>query len=869
MSHASHISLASASQPLLRSTFSASEYRSPVRRTLLLFLMAIGLGGGKVWADGPISTPAHPATYQGVTSYVNAAGVVVATSTWTLTTSGGTNPGNTGFASIRVTIRNLTSACTLAGGYFGMAHESPRIGTLLTTWGLTSTSTYSVEPGASYNYTGSTQTITLPSRVNGIGLYAGSFRSPSLSSGALPYSFLSQNNTCFASVTGPAPPPESNATLTANPNPIPAGQRRTTLTWSAPGINRVELRVGSATGPAMTVGGSTGTAQTDDWVADGMIFFLVDASNARTLVTTTVNIAGTTAPRPEPPTGTIIFAANPNPLPPNLRRTVLSWSAPGVARVQIRVSSRTGPIMTAGASSGSAETGDWVAGGLEFFLLNEATQQVLASVTMASSGTGPTQPTITFAASPNPIQAGAPAKTTLTWNAPGVARTEIRVGRADGPVMADGEASGSAETGDWVSDGLRFYLIGLNPTRTLASVEVKVLDATVGEPEIGIFDVAPNLTNTNSLDAPRLLWNTRNAVTANVDQGVGRLPTLDSRDYDVTNSGLIIVPRPGVGIHVYTLTATNSNGVSVRRTATLTVAGPVSFTISPNPINYCSPSGPTRTFDVPARLAWNVPGRLASPYSSYTSGRIASPGSSGQIDVTVTVFNGVAEPLFELREEVVSSDPTRTFPSGLIATLKPMITCSAAPVAPKILSFQAPAFVASGDTADVQFSVEGATEVQLISPAGLAARTTNLSGTLSTNILRSGEYTLWAYDGRAGDTRLFRIQSGSRECPSYRPPDFDRRVLPIAFNNNGASPVDVRLYHPADPTRPFGTYTIPAGANNFLLPQSTGVGNDWGIRVGDFCPVSVGSTALYYAGRNWQAAGNAIQGLTTRGGIGN
>ena len=169
----------------------------------------------------------------------------------------------------------------------------------------------------------------------------------------------------------------------------------------------------------------------------------------------------------------------------------------------------------------------------------------------------------------------------------------------------------------------------------------------------------------------------------------------------------------------------------------------------------------------------------------------------------------------------------------------------------------------------MQFSVEGATEVQLLSPTGLAARTTNLSGTLSTNILRTGEYTLWAYVGRTADTRLFRIQSGSRECPTYRPPDFDRRVLPIAFNNNGASPVDVRLYHPADPTRPFGTYTIPAGANNFLLPQSTGVGNDWGIRVGDFCPVSVGSTALYYAGRNWQAAGNAIQGLTTRGGIGN
>jgi hypothetical protein len=75
----------------------------------------------------------------------------------------------------------------------------------------------------------------------------------------------------------------------------------------------------------------------------------------------------------------------------------------------------------------------------------------------------------------------------------------------------------------------------------------------------------------------------------------------------------------------------------------------------------------------------------------------------------------------------------------------------------------------------------------------------------------------------------------------------------------------VRLYYPSDPTRPYGVYTIPAGKNYFLIDSKIAVGSDWGIRVGDFCPVSIGISAVVYP-NNWQEAGNAAQGLTTHGG---
>jgi hypothetical protein len=48
--------------------------------------------------------------------------------------------------------------------------------------------------------------------------------------------------------------------------------------------------------------------------------------------------------------------------------------------------------------------------------------------------------------------------TTISWNVPGVEKVEVHVGSPSGDLFSSGGSRGSATTGLWVSDGLRFYL---------------------------------------------------------------------------------------------------------------------------------------------------------------------------------------------------------------------------------------------------------------------------------------------------------------------------------------------------------------------------------------------------------------------------
>lgn len=89
--------------------------------------------------------------------------------------------------------------------------------------------------------------------------------------------------------------------ITANPNPICDANKRglgaTTLSWSAEEATLVEVRVGAPEGPLLSRSGPTGSAQTGEWVSDGMVFYLQDVSGglpltaANTLAITTVNVA--------------------------------------------------------------------------------------------------------------------------------------------------------------------------------------------------------------------------------------------------------------------------------------------------------------------------------------------------------------------------------------------------------------------------------------------------------------------------------------------------------------------------------------------------------------------------------------------------
>lgn len=64
-----------------------------------------------------------------------------------------------------------------------------------------------------------------------------------------------------------------------------------------------------------------------------------------------------------------------------------------------------------------------------------------------------------FEAAPNPLcDARGRGIVTLSWDTRGPGTIEIRVGAPDGQLFAKQGAVGSLKTGDWVSDGMKFYL---------------------------------------------------------------------------------------------------------------------------------------------------------------------------------------------------------------------------------------------------------------------------------------------------------------------------------------------------------------------------------------------------------------------------
>ncbi|HEX4229516.1 MAG TPA: hypothetical protein VHZ07_12665 [Bryobacteraceae bacterium] len=201
-----------------------------------------------------------------------------------------------------------------------------------------------------------------------------------------------------------------------------------------------------------------------------MMFFLQDVSDGKpltasnTLAKLVVNV-GLKA----------YFSASPNPVPnwllvgrlfllgrSALGATTLQWNAPTATAVEIHVGSSSGPLLTAGGTAGSVQTGQIVTDGLPFYLQDASNgNPTSAENTLAMLVVHLQQPSApSLTANPNPIQSFGfgPGTTTLEWNAPPGTAVQIRVGSPDGALFAEGGNSGSATTGAWVTDGMLFYL---------------------------------------------------------------------------------------------------------------------------------------------------------------------------------------------------------------------------------------------------------------------------------------------------------------------------------------------------------------------------------------------------------------------------
>jgi len=277
----------------------------------------------------------------------------------------------------------------------------------------------------------------------------------------------------------------AQATLTGSPNPFTGnanGLGQITLTWSAPDSSSIEVHVNSATGTLFTAGGPSASAVTGQWVTNGMQFFLQDVSGGEpgtTLATFTAQEAGL----PGLPAGTDILISSNN-------GQQLTYSVTGATKFEIHVNTPAGPLLAQLLQSqGTVNTGPWVTNGMRFYLQDVSSGQpltiqfTLATAVATVIPNSPGTPGVLFGATPGIVpdpSNNLVSTTSLYWDAPSATEVEIHVGAPDGPLFAAAPGNSFYTTGDWVTDGMQFYLQNASsgdptsPANTLAVTTVDV-----------------------------------------------------------------------------------------------------------------------------------------------------------------------------------------------------------------------------------------------------------------------------------------------------------------------------------------------------------------------------------------------------------
>lgn len=414
------------------------------------------------------------------------------------------------------------------------------------------------------------------------------------------------------------------ATLTASPNPIPVASGSlygtTTILWNGASAQTVEVHVGSPTGTLFAGGGSTGSATTGAWVTDGLVFYLQDTTGgkpltaANTLAILVVQLQQQSA---------IAASPNPVPVPPGsvLGTTTIQWNAPAAQSVEVHVNSPTGPLFAGGSNTGSAITGDWVTDGMTFYLQDVTGGKALDQInTIATVVVHLEQQSAVFTADPNPIPTPLIGATTLHWNAPTASTVEVHVGSPTGTLFTRGGPAGSAVTGDWVTEGLVFYLQDvsggkpLTPANTLAQLVLHV-------GQTNYFSASPNpisdwvVVNGTEVGSTTLQWNAPepSSVEIRIDSPAGPLLTMAGPVGSI-QTGLVATD----GRAFYLQDATNGDPTSPSNTLAmlithLTKQATPFLTASPNPINSNGTGVATTTLSWSAPTSGTVQIRVGSP----------------------------------------------------------------------------------------------------------------------------------------------------------------------------------------------------------------------------------------------------------------
>jgi hypothetical protein len=141
---------------------------------------------------------------------------------------------------------------------------------------------------------------------------------------------------------------------------------------------------------------------------------------------------------------------------------------------------------------------------------------------------------ILIAATPNPIQVcdeGEFGETTIIFNARGLSEeVEVRAGSIDGDVLYTGEPEGSVETGNWVTDGMVFYLLDVASGEILDTVTVLHTELNCPPPVITSTPNPVQVCDESGIGRTTLVWDAT-GIAEEVEVRVG------SADGEVVGTG--------------------------------------------------------------------------------------------------------------------------------------------------------------------------------------------------------------------------------------------------------------------------------------------------------------------------------------------
>jgi sugar lactone lactonase YvrE len=282
----------------------------------------------------------------------------------------------------------------------------------------------------------------------------------------------------------------------AGPNPIytnnPFGITSIIANVTCP----YEVRIGGPNGPLFATGNGYSSTLTGNWVSNGLKFYLQQSGNTSlsgTLANLTVQVK----------TGqgciATAFTASPNPIVTNNPFGRTTITAATNCSFDIRIGAPNGPEFKEGRGYNVLQTGDWVSNQMTMYLQPHGDTSAADTLSVLTLVVQPAIAGCTvndFSAGQNPIIT-TERLNTANIHADASCPYDIRVGSPNGALLGSGQGSTTAQTGNWVVNGMSFYLQqqgNTSPSGTMSTftVNTKLPDQTLPSCTIMQFAASPN-----------------------------------------------------------------------------------------------------------------------------------------------------------------------------------------------------------------------------------------------------------------------------------------------------------------------------------------------------------------------------------------